>query len=157
MLLSIDRYPWFSLRGHLRSSFLQWASVSRGNISTSEVSTSDLFYFLRYRLTKKALLLITSTNISQFDTAEPQLFRATFISCWYGSSHASNQSVFNNYAQRQYKVIVCPMQCTALGRTEIHFGVRCSSVRCPSTRRLRPTLWTQFCTDLHQIWNIASP
>jgi len=25
------------------------------------------------------------------------------------------------------------------------------SVRCPSTRRLRPTLWAQFWTDLHQI------
>ena len=46
-------------------------------------------------------------------------------------------------------------QCNVQHWTE--YKITLASVRCPSTRRLRPRLWGQFCTDLHQIWNIASP
>jgi len=53
-------------------------------------------------------------------------------------------------------VFVCPMQCRALDRIQNYFSVR-PSVRCPSRRQLRSTLWAHFWTDLHQIWNTASP
>jgi len=40
---------------------------------TRKVSTSDLLYYLTYRLTKEALLIVThpATQVAQFDTQNP--------------------------------------------------------------------------------------
>jgi len=54
-----------------------------------------------------------------------------------------------------YKKTLLSVQCSLQHWTE--YKITWASVRCPTTRRLRPTLWAQFWTDLHQIWNIASP
>ena len=49
-------------------------------------------------------------------------------------------------------VFVCPMLC--MHWTE--YNITYTSV-CPSVRRLWTRMWRYLWTDLHQIWNIASP
>ena len=61
-------------------------------------------------------------------------------------------NLFTDTDATNARIIVCPMHWT-----EYKFTLTRPSVRWPSIRRLRLRLWAQFWTDLHQIWNVASP
>ena len=103
-LLNIIKVPsWRSSSAQLRrrplanSGLLFTASASHHTVPTCKVSTSDLLYFLKYRLTKKRYWVIT----------HPQNLAISWI--WYCRASAAlrnNLKIFT-YKNHQFLLLTC--------------------------------------------------